>query len=61
MDDGLVNKPNFILINEDDNKAIKFLSRIEYTEEYCEKVEKEYQNYQIKRLETIENHYNQML
>lgn len=51
-----VNSPHFF---HKDNS--KYYCRIEYTNEYCKKVDKEYVEYQIKRLETIDNHLNQML
>lgn len=61
MDDGLVNAPNHILIKDRDNNTIKLLSRIEYTNDYCDKVDKEYDQYLKKKFEQMENHTNQML
>lgn len=51
-----VNSPHFF--HKDKSK---YYCRIEYTNEYCKKVDKEYVEYQIKRLEMIENYNNQML
>ena len=46
-----VNSPNFVI----DSEGHKYYCRIEYTKDYCKKVEEEYEQYVKKRLEQIEN------
>lgn len=54
MDGGIVNSPNVISIKGNDNETKKILSRIEYTDDYCDKVvEKNYGKYIEKKLEMM--------
>lgn len=56
-----VNSPNFFDMTDSKGKTQKYYCRIEYTKEYCDRVDEEYNQYVKKRLEQMENHANQML
>lgn len=56
-----VNSPNYFNATDNEGKKHKCYCRIEYTKDFCKKIDVDYNDYLKKRLEQIENHANQML